>query len=169
MMDVKKTQEGADRILRPIPHPPQPLLLWGSGSILGLPGLTQHVLAALHFDSRHRQVCGVELGHLQLLQDSVEGSGTESLLQVLEMLFHGLGHQDHKAQVVGQLQAAHLERKRCSLSVLLPRALPAPALWDPRLVSHPNCFSKDPELGSQALPRDGVARQANSAGLTLCW
>ena len=94
----------------------------------------------------------MELGHLQLLQDSVEGGGAESLLQVLEMVFHRLGHQDHKAQVVGQLQMAHLERKRCSLSVLLPRALPAPALWDPRLVSHPYCFSKEPELGSQALP-----------------
>lgn len=112
---------------------------------------------------------GMELGQLQLLHDSFEDGGAESLLQVLEVVFHCLGHQDHKAEVVGQLQAAHLERKRCTISVFLPRSLLAPTFWDPRLISSLSCFSKEAELGSQALPRDGVARQANSAGLTLYW
>ena len=157
-MDVKNTQDSVDHILRPIPPHTQPLLLWGPRINPGLPGLTQHVLTALHFDARHRQVSGMELGHLQLLYDSFEDGGAESLLQVLEMVFHGLGHQDHKAEVVGQLQAAHLERKRCTVSVFLPRSLLAPTFWDPRLVSSLYCFRKEPELGSQALPQDGVAR-----------
>ena len=79
----------------------------------------------------------MELGRLQLPHDGLEDRGAKSLLQVFETVFQGLGHQDHKAQVVGQLQTGHLESKTCTLSVFLPQLSPG---------SYPLC----PEAGLQS-------------------
>lgn len=113
------------------PPSPPPLT---RGSERRWPGLTQslhdgqHVLAALHFDSRHRQVSGLVFGQLQLLHDGLEDSGAESLLHVFKRVLRALGYHDHEAQVVRELQLSHLEYEMHLISAPFPSRLRGPGL-----------------------------------------